>query len=71
MLKMVKKMGIAIMPGTLDYVPPWLGQRLMSMEEGGSARIALTGPTVPGLFDDVDPARAGQDRPFPSFPSTS
>lgn len=50
---------------TLDYVPPWLGQRLLAMEEGGSARVSLTGPTVPGLFDDVDPARAGRDQlPF-------
>ena len=50
---------------TLDYVPPWLGQRLLALEEVGSARIALTGPTVPGLFDDLDPARSGRDQlPF-------
>lgn len=50
---------------TLDWVPPWLGDRLLSMEKEGSARIALTGPTVPHLFDDVDPARAGRDQlPF-------
>ena len=52
-------------PETLDYVPPWLGQRLLALEEAGSARIALTGPTVPGLFDDVDPRRSGKDQlPF-------
>ena len=52
-------------PETLDYVPPWLGQRLLALEEVGSARVALTGPTVPGLFDDLDPARSGRDQlPF-------
>jgi aminopeptidase len=50
---------------TLGYVPPWLGQRLLTLEQEGTARVALTGPTVPGLFDDVDPARAGRDQlPF-------
>ena len=50
---------------TLDFVPPWLGQRLLALEEAGSARIALTGPTVPGLFDDLDPVRSGKDQlPF-------
>lgn len=50
---------------TLGYVPPWLGQRLLSLEQEGAARVALTGPTVPGLFDDVDPVRAGRDQlPF-------
>ncbi len=50
---------------TLDFVPPWLGDRLLALEKIGSARIALTGPTVPGLFDDLDPARSGKDQlPF-------
>ena len=50
---------------TLDWVPPWIGERLLAMEREGSARVALTGPTVPHLFDDVDPARAGRDQlPF-------
>lgn len=50
---------------TLDWVPPWIGDRLLSMEREGSARVAITGPTVPHLFDDVDPSRAGRDQlPF-------
>lgn len=50
---------------TLDWVPPWIGERLLALEKAGSARIALAGPTVPGLFDDIDPARAGKDQlPF-------
>jgi aminopeptidase len=49
----------------LDYVPPWLGARLLSLGEERAARISLTGPVEPHLFDDIDPARAGRDQlPF-------
>ena len=47
---------------TLDWVPPWLGERATTLGQMAAAVIALTGPTVPGLYDDVDPARAGRDR---------
>ena len=47
---------------TLDLVPPWLGERATTLGQMAAAVIALTGPTVPGLYDDVDPARAGRDR---------
>ena len=47
---------------TLDWVPPWLGDRATALGEMAAAVIALTGPTAPGLYDDVDPARAGRDR---------
>ncbi len=47
---------------TLDWVPPWLGQRIVEIGRMAGATIALAGPTAPGLFDDVDPARAGRDR---------
>jgi aminopeptidase len=47
---------------TLDFVPPWYGQRMVGLGELAAATIALTGPTTPGLFDAVDPARAGRDR---------
>jgi aminopeptidase len=50
---------------TLDWVPPWFGARMLAHEELDAARISLTGPTAPGLFDDVDPKRAGRDQlPF-------
>ncbi len=50
---------------TLDYVPPWYGERALRLGEERAARIALTGPAAPGLLDDVDPARAGRDQlPF-------
>jgi aminopeptidase len=50
---------------TLDYVPPWYGERALALGEHRAARIALTGPSMPGLLSDLDPARAGRDQlPF-------
>jgi aminopeptidase len=46
---------------TLDYVPPWYGDRLLAISRHRCARVGLTGPVAPGLLDDVDPARAGKD----------
>lgn len=49
----------------LSYVPPWYGERMLALGEHRAARIGLTGPVAPHLFDDLDPARVGQDRlPF-------
>src|SRR3954453_19979021 len=47
---------------TLDFVPPWYGERLLALGESRAARIALSGPTAPGLLEDLDPVRAGRDR---------
>ena len=50
---------------TLDYVPPWLGERILALGEHRAARIGLTGPSAPGLLNDLDPKRAGRDQlPF-------
>jgi len=50
---------------TLDYVPPWLGERILALGEHRAARIGLTGPVAPGLLNDLDPQRAGRDQlPF-------
>ncbi len=50
---------------TLDYVPPWLGERMLELGRMHAARISLTGPTSPGALDGLDPARAGRDQlPF-------
>ena len=50
---------------TLDYVPPWYGQRLLELGRLRCARIGLSGPATPGLLDDLDPRRAGRDQlPF-------
>lgn len=50
---------------TLDYVPPWWGERVLALGEHRAARIGLTGPSAPGLLADLDPVRAGRDQlPF-------
>jgi aminopeptidase len=60
---LVKRSRIRYAPeDTLDYVPPWWGQRLLELGEMGAARIALEGPAAPGALDDLDPRRAGRDR---------
>jgi aminopeptidase len=47
---------------TLEFVPPWYAQRATGLGEAAAATIALAGPTTPGLYDAVDPVRAGRDR---------
>jgi aminopeptidase len=47
---------------TLEFVPPWYGERLLELSEHRAATVALTGSTTPGLFEDLDPGRAGRDR---------
>lgn len=47
---------------TLGWVPPWLAQRAREFGEMGGANIALTGIEAPGIFDEIDAARAGRDR---------
>jgi aminopeptidase len=50
---------------TLEYVPPWYGERLLALGEHRAARIGLSGPVAPGVLDGLDPVRAGRDRlPF-------
>src|SRR5438067_4235151 len=47
---------------TLDWIPPWLGRRMLMLGELDAARIVLVPLVPPGLLDGVDPARAGIDR---------
>jgi len=47
---------------TLEYVPPWYGERMLALGEHHAARIAFSGPTAPGLLEGLDPVRAGRDR---------
>ena len=47
---------------TLEYVPPWYGERLIALGRERAAAITLSGPVAPSLFDDLDPVRAGRDR---------
>ena len=46
---------------TLDYVPEWLGERVLELGRRHAARISMSGPAFPGLLDDVDASRAGRD----------
>ena len=54
---------------TLDYVPPWMRQRLFYLSDEHAARVSLSGPHAPHALDDVDPARAGRDL-LPYLPET-
>src|SRR5436190_3651326 len=47
---------------TLDYVPPWYGERLLALGEHRAARIAFSPPVDPDALHGLDPARAGCDR---------
>jgi aminopeptidase len=47
---------------TLDYVPPWYGERILELGRLHAARIGLSGPAHPGLLSDLDPARVGRDQ---------
>jgi aminopeptidase len=52
-------------PETIEFVPPWYGQRLLEHADGRGARVTIAGPTSPGLLDDFDPELTGRDRlPF-------
>ncbi len=48
--------------GSLEWVPPWLGERILALGELDAARCVLVPMVPPGLLDGVDPARAGKDR---------
>ena len=47
---------------TLDYVPPWFGERMLALGEGRCARLTVAGTTEPDALAGVDAARAGRDR---------
>ena len=52
-------------PETLGFVPSWYGERLLAIGDQRCARVGLSGPAEPSLFDDVDPVLAGRDQlPF-------
>jgi aminopeptidase len=48
-------------PDSLEYVPPWYGQRMLQLGELRAATVALTGPVAPEIMQDVDPERLGKD----------
>ncbi len=46
---------------TLDYVPPWYGDRLLAQGEHHAARISVVPSPSPGILDGIDPKRAAKD----------
>ena len=54
---------------TLDYVPPWMRDRLLHLSDEHAARISLSGPHAPRALGGLDPARAGRDL-LPYLPET-
>jgi aminopeptidase len=54
---------------TLDFVPPWMIDRLEWFSDEGAARITLTGNPAPTALDGIDPGRAGRDV-LPYLPNT-
>ena len=55
--------------GSLEWVPPWLGKRMLDLGDLDAARVVLVPLVPPGALDGVDPARAGLDR-LPSIKET-
>ena len=54
-------------PETLEFVPPWYGERVLALGEQRAARVAISGPSAPGLMADLDPVLVGKDR-LPTVP---
>jgi aminopeptidase len=54
---------------TLDFVPPWMIDRLEWFAAEHAARITLSGNPAPEALDGVDPGRAGKDV-LPYLPNT-
>jgi aminopeptidase len=54
---------------TLDFIPPWLSERLLYLSDQHAARVTLSGPHAPDALVGLDPARAGRDM-LPYLPET-
>lgn len=46
---------------TLDYIPPWLRDRLRLFSDEHAARISLSGPQAPRALDGIPADRVGRD----------
>jgi aminopeptidase len=56
-------------PETLDYIPPWMLDRVRHFSDEHSARISLSGPHAPRALDGVPADRVGRDL-LPYLPGT-
>lgn len=58
----IKRERIAHAPEeSLEFVPPWLRDRLRYLSDEHAARITLSGPHAPYALEGIDPGRAGLD----------
>jgi aminopeptidase len=48
-------------PETLEFVPPWYGQRFLGLGEHRGVRISIQPNPEPRVLDGLDPALAGRD----------
>jgi aminopeptidase len=63
----VKRARIEFAPeDVLEFVPSWHSERMIALGDQRCARVGLSGPSAPGLLEDLDPVRAGRDR-FPAI----
>jgi aminopeptidase len=47
---------------SLEYIPPWFGERALQLGEARAASISFSGPSAPpDLFEDLDASRLGRD----------
>lgn len=59
----VKRIRVESAPDdSLEWVPPWLGRRMLDLGELDAARIVLTPFVPPGLLEGLDAVRAGRDQ---------
>jgi aminopeptidase len=66
----VKRERIAHAPeDTLEFIPPWLLDRLRYLSDEHAARITLSGPHAPRALEGLDPGRSGRDL-LPYMPET-
>ena len=49
-------------PDTLDFVPPWYGERVLEHAEQNGARVSMRGVTAPHAMDGLDMSLVGRDR---------
>jgi putative nucleotidyltransferase with HDIG domain len=50
----------------LAHIPRWEGERVRELAERSGASILVTGPTCPGLFDELDPRHVAMASVGPS-----
>ena len=48
-------------PSTLDFVPPWYGERFVEHANGHGSRVTIAGVTAPNIFEGVDKTLLGKD----------